>query len=100
MHVSRTAIILVALMACVVIQPSNAQSKAVGKVAILKGSGSRYTPDGSAQALQRGDKVYEGDRVVTGRKSLLSILFDDKTRFNLGPNAVFRVDLAVKTGPV
>ena len=97
MHVSRTAIILVALMACVVIQPSNAQSKAVGKVAILKGSGSRYTPDGSAQALQRGDKVYEGDRVVTGRKSLLSILFDDKTRFNLGPNTVFRVT-QVRTG--
>ena len=92
MHISRTVIFLAALMACMVTQPISAQSKAVGKVAILKGSGSRYTPDGSAQALRRGDKVYEGDRVVTGRKSLLSILFDDKTRFNLGPNAVFRVN--------
>ena len=88
MHISRTVIFLAALMACMVTQPISAQSKAVGKVAILKGSGSRYTPDGSAQALRRGDKVYEGDRVVTGRKSLLSILFDDKTRFNLGTFAL------------
>lgn len=92
MQISRIVIIMAALLVCVVTQPASAQLKAVGKVAILKGTGSRYTPGGSAQALQKGDRVYEGDRVVTGRKSLMSILFDDKTRFNLGPNAVFRVN--------
>ena len=92
MRISRTLIILAALMAGVATQAISAAPKAVGKVAILKGSASRHTADGSAQALQRGHKVYEGDRIETGTRSLLSILFDDKTRFNLGPNAVFRVD--------
>ena len=92
MRISRAVIILAILVACVITQSVGAELKAVGKVAILKGSGSRYAPDGSAQALQRGDKVYEGDRIVTGRKSLISIRFDDNTRFNLGPTAVFRVN--------
>ena len=74
---------------------TNAEIRAVGQVAVMKGSAARYTPDGSAQALGRGDRVYEQDRIETGERSLISIRFDDNTRFNLGPKSIFKVNKVV-----
>lgn len=87
------AIVLVlAAMGCCTVQSVSAEVKAVAKISVLRGSAARHTPDGSVVALSRGDRIFEQDRVSTGANSLVSILFDDRTRFNLGPNAEFRVD--------
>lgn len=82
------ALVIAALAPCA---PA-AETKAVAKVAVLRGAAARHRPDGSVTALARGDRIYEQDRIETAAKSLISILFDDRTRFNLGPRASFRVD--------
>ncbi len=87
--------LLTIFIAGVAFNTTNAEIRAVGQVAVMKGSAARYTPDGSAQALGRGDRVYEQDRIETGERSLISIRFDDNTRFNLGPKSIFKVNKVV-----
>ena len=87
--------VLTAVLLC--IAASDAFAAAVGEVAVLKGSATRTPPSGQTQALKRGDRVYEGDRVETASRSFVFMRFDDRTRFNLGPSAAFRVD-AVRDG--
>ena len=90
---TRTLFNIIAIMAsCLLCVPAYTATTVVGEVIVLKGSGSRTGADGSAQALARGTKVYEGDRLQTGERSLLSVRFTDNTRFNLGPKSVFRID--------
>lgn len=81
---------LIAILLCVA--AGDLLAAAVGEVAVLKGSATRTPPSGQAQALKRGDRVYEGDRIETASRSFVFMRFDDRTRFNLGPNAAFRVD--------
>lgn len=64
----------------------------VGKVVIVKGSATRQAADGTRVALERGDRLFERDRVTTAADSMVLLRFDDDTRFNLGPRAEFRVD--------
>ena len=92
MNIKAVVTLLAVLLAGMAFNTTNAEIRAVGKVTVLKGSAARYTPDGSAQALGRGDRVYEQDRIETGERSLMSIRFNDNTRFNLGPKAIFRVN--------
>ena len=95
MSTKAVVMLLTVLIAVMAFNTTNAEIKAVGQVAVLKGSAARYTPDGSAQALGRGDRVYEQDRIETGERSLISIRFDDNTRFNLGPKSIFKVNKVV-----
>ncbi|MCZ6892571.1 MAG: FecR domain-containing protein [Gammaproteobacteria bacterium] len=95
MNTKTVVMLLTVLIAGMAFNTTNAEIKAVGQVAVLKGSAARYTPDGSAQALGRGDRVYEQDRIETGERSLISIRFDDNTRFNLGPKSIFKVNKVV-----
>ena len=92
MSAKTVVMLLTVVIAGMAFNTTNAEIKAVGQVAVLKGSASRYTPDGSGQALGRGDRVYEQDRIETGERSLISIRFDDNTRFNLGPKSIFKVN--------
>ncbi len=64
----------------------------VGEVKLLRGSATRQTSDGTRIGLDRGDKVFANDRIETASKSFLMLQFEDNTRFNLGPSALFRVD--------
>ena len=61
----------------------------------------RITGDGIAQAksadgvvrtLAKGDAVYSGDAISTGKDTTLDILFADKSRFSVGQRSVFVVD--------
>ncbi len=63
-----------------------------GVVGAVTGSATRQAPDGVRQELRRGDTIYEQDRIRTGARSFISLKFKDKSRFNLGANAIFRVD--------
>jgi hypothetical protein len=64
----------------------------VGEVILLQGSATRATADGARYGLERGDPVFEQDRIETGPRSLLAIRFSDDTRFNLGPDSTLAVD--------
>ena len=59
-------------------------SLAVGKV-IAKRAG----PDGAIEEVQlsRGDKVFEGDELITGPNGFVKLKLLDGTRFNLGQDA-------------
>lgn len=86
------ALVVAVVLAAGVAPAAGAEPNAVAKVSVLRGAAARHRPDGSVTALGRGDRLYEDDRIETASKSLVSILFDDKTRFNLGPRASFRID--------
>ena len=77
--------------------PPSRAADAAGSVVFLLGSASRQLPDGRVEPLAKGSPVFEGDTVMTGRRSLLAIEFVDRTRFVLGAVSSLRVD-QVRTG--
>ena len=86
-------VLLFALLAFTVFASVDAHAApGVGKVVIVKGSAIRQAADGTRVALERGDRLFERDRVTTAADSMVLLRFDDDTRFNLGPRAEFRVD--------
>jgi len=62
-----------------------------GKVAVLKGSATRIA-GGLRVTLSRGSAVYPGDRIETGNRSFLSIVFEDGTRFSLGEKSSLKIN--------
>ncbi len=42
--------------------------------------------------LKKGLKLYQGDRLETGKKGWVMIIFRDKTKFVLGRNAAFKIN--------
>jgi hypothetical protein len=61
-----------------------------GKVTLLKGSASRVA-GGLRVAMKQGGPVFPGDRIETGKKSFITIQFDDGTRFSLGEQATLQI---------
>jgi hypothetical protein len=53
--------------------------------------GDAEAPGSAARKLAQGDPIYAGERIRTGAGTVLQIEFTDKSRFILGPNAVFEV---------
>lgn len=53
--------------------------KAIGDVSVLR--------DNQKSILVESDKIYEKDTIITGDKSYVSIIFEDKTQFRLGSNS-------------
>lgn len=86
----RTVLSLVFCLCCLI--AAAAVAAPAGKVSVLKGSATRQAPDGTRHSLTRGDTIYELDRIETATRSFIFVTFNDNTRFNLGANAVFRVD--------
>lgn len=82
---------LVVILAALVSQAVVAV-EAVGKVTVLKGGATRTADSGVRVKLNRGDNIYEGDRINSESRSFIVLVFKDKTRFNLGPGAEFKVN--------
>lgn len=70
---------------------------AAGTVSFLQGSASRQLPDGRVEPLTKDSSVFNGDTVMTGARSLISIEFVDRTRFVLGAVSSLKID-RVDTG--
>jgi hypothetical protein len=66
---------------------ANTDAEVIGKVTKLEGSAYAMSEPGTKRALTIGGSIYEKDKVFTEDDSLVTILFNDKTRFELGPNA-------------
>lgn len=50
------------------------------------------SPNQPSRALQRGDAVYSGDSLVTGKRSYLALRFSDHSVLRLGENSEFHID--------
>ena len=62
-------------------------AKAIGSVATLKGTATATRTDGVKVELKKGDPVFKGDVVETGKGSELGITFVDETVFSLSSDA-------------
>jgi len=58
-----------------------------GTVTAMEGSVWAQSGDFPERNLHRGDRIYAGERIRTGSGSSVSLLFEDKSRFDLGPSA-------------
>ncbi len=58
-----------------------------GKVTAMQGSVWARSGDYPERNLHRGDRIYSGDRIRTGSSASVTLLFEDKSRFDLGPSA-------------
>lgn len=76
----------------VAIMPIANAADAVGEVVRVAGSAERRALDGTRVALVAGTPIYEQDQLTTGERSVLSVRFNDDTRFLLGARSRFRID--------
>lgn len=47
---------------------------------------------GVTRTLQENDRVFEGEKIITGSNSSLVLVFTDKTKLTLGPSTIITVD--------
>lgn len=64
-----------------------AAAEAIGKVTKLEGSAYALSASDDRRDLSVGANIFEKDKVFTEQRSALTILFNDKTRFELGAEA-------------
>lgn len=68
-------------------------ASSVGKIADITGDVAEAQAFGGvARKLIAGDAIFIGERIRTDSKTRVQILFNDKARFYLGPNAEFEVE--------
>ena len=77
---------------------SVAAVEAAGYVSSVSGNVRAQTGRKHYRKLMKGDAIYEGDRVVTYRKSHINIRFKDNSVFSLGPRSESVIDEYVRTG--
>ena len=69
-----------------------AKPRAVGRVAFMRGQMAARNLDGSERKVRRGEPVYEGDTLVSGKGSFGVIAFRDKSRVTMQPRSQFLVE--------
>ncbi len=69
-----------------------AKPRAIGRVAFMRGQMAARNKDGHERKVRRGEPVYEGDTLLSGRSSFGVIAFRDKSRITLQPQSQFKVD--------
>ena len=69
--------------------------RVIGSVANLVGVADVTRADGSKVRLTRGEELFSGDLITTGRDSSLKIEFVDETLFALGAGARLQIDSVV-----
>jgi hypothetical protein len=70
----------------------SAKVAAVGRVMLAQGELSAKEVNGSERKLKLGAPVYEGDTLVTGKKSYAVVAFRDEGRVSLQESTQFRVE--------
>lgn len=75
-----------------VVRPVVIQSQVVGRVMLAQGELSAKEESGKVRKLSLGGSVYEGDALMTGRKSYAVVAFRDEGRISLQENTVFQVE--------
>lgn len=75
----------------VTLSPTMLLAQQVAKVAMLKGSASAKTKTGEVKTLKIDDWVTVGDLISTKDKTLLKLVFTDKSTMNMGPNSEMNI---------
>ena len=68
------------------------QSQVIGRVMLVQGELSAKDDSGNVRKLSLGGPVYEGDQLMTGKKSYAVVAFRDEGRISLQQNTVFHVE--------
>ena len=69
-----------------------AKPRAVGRVAFMRGHMAARNVDGNERKVRRGEPIYEGDTLVSGKNSFGVIAFRDKSRVTMQPRSQFLVE--------
>ncbi len=69
-----------------------ADESAVANVTELDGKAFAAITGGSMRTLQKNDRLFQGERVITGRDSELEFKFTDGTTITLGASTIVNVD--------
>lgn len=73
------------------LSPSLLLAQQVAKVSLLKGVAEVKTKSGQTKTLKQDDWVEVGDLVSTKEKSIMKLVFTDKSTMNLGPNSEMNI---------
>lgn len=68
------------------------QSQVIGRVMLVQGELSAKDDLGKVRKLSLGGPVYEGDQLMTGKKSYAVVAFRDESRVSLQENTLFLVE--------
>lgn len=84
---------MIALVAFLFLAPLNASAaeEAVGKTQAIK-VGVVAGPEENRRALQLDGDIFFGERIETDAKGSLRVIFDDRSKLELGPDSVVIVD--------
>lgn len=74
------------------VKPQEVKLQVVGRVMLIQGDLSAKDESGKARKLLLGGPVYEGDALVTGKKSYAVVAFRDESRISLQENTEFQVE--------
>lgn len=78
----------------VLVQPSAAAPVVAGEISYLAGTAQRRSGGGGWSTLQRGTKIYQGDRMRTRKSSRLEATLVDGSRLRLGASSELRLRTA------
>ncbi len=71
----------------------------IGRVIILKGKAKiKKVGDQRQTLLKKGDRVTEGSKIFTGKKSFLKVILKDRTQLSLGPKSSMEIQQFLNKG--
>ena len=72
---------------------SNVTSKAIGRVAFVRGAATAQLKNQDhSRTIEAGSPLYEGDLLKTGNKTFAVLVFNDRSRVTLRADTIFRID--------
>ena len=73
--------------------PSGAPPRVAGKVVLVEGDALHFDGAGALRSLRVGDRIYEGDRLITGANGDLHVAMADGGYIGVRPATELRIDL-------
>lgn len=74
------------------VKPQEVQSQVIGRVMLVQGDLSAKDEGSKVRKLLLGAPLYEGDALITGKKSYAVVAFRDESRISLQESTVFQVE--------
>ncbi len=84
--------VAVAVYSCLVLSAPARAEIAAAHVSELDGTAFATSSDGATRKVQVNDRLFERERVITGKKTAMELTFTDGTKLTLGESTIIRVD--------
>lgn len=72
--------------------PQAPGAQPVGQVKTLAGGVTVIRVDGTREALNEGDRLFQGDKIATAKDGKVGVVFADGSTFSIGNDGVFTID--------